>query len=380
MLTLQPGCVLSDINVHLLRNGRMTPVGVAPPTGAGGLCLSGGIGHLLCKYGTSVDQITSIEMVLADGTLKTVDVDSTGDDKELFFAARGAAGTLGVVTRFTMRTYPVEMITGGVWIMEDDANYTATRKLMKLARDMVLEQDAAGNRKLTGSIFPANLPPEPFLPEELHGKPCTLMFAGVFGTDDEAQAMINLFCDRPVIMGKPPAPMPFTVFNQCLSGMMLTFPPFGHYWKGSLVNEFPDDMLDEFVDKWSQHEPIFNGSLVGLDFYGGKGAVEYGSQINEGNDHCCAGLRNFTFAIEVLIYFPPNAGVEEKAKAMARDMVAPLQVHRSACYSNFVDVADLNDHVDLGEELIFSDKMRYQAIKAKVDPKNIFTRNVFKAA
>lgn len=379
MLTLQPGCVLSDINVHLLRHGRMTPVGAAPPVGAGGLCLNGGVGLLQCKYGLSVDQITSIDMVLADGTVKTVDVASTGDDKELFFAARGAAGTLGVVISFSMRTYPAEMITGGLWIMQDDVNYTATRKLMKLARDMVLEQDFSGNRKLTGGIFPSNLPPEPMLPEELHGAPCTVVLAGAFGVDEDAQAMISRFCDRPVLIGKAPAPMPFPILNQCLSAALLTRPPLDNYWQAIMVDELPDDKLDEYMDKWSKHEAIFNASFVGLDFHAGRDGVEFGTKINQGNDHCCSGLRNFMFALEASIYYPPGAGVEEKAKALSRDMLDPLKVHRSACYSNFMDVADVEDGIDSGAELMISDKQRYQAIKAKVDPNNIFTRNVFKA-
>lgn len=64
---------------------------------------------------------------------------------------------------------------------------------------------------LTGLIYAGNAPPEPLIPEELHGVPCTIVFAGAWGTDEAAMDMTKVFCPGEVIFGKPPAPMPFNV-------------------------------------------------------------------------------------------------------------------------------------------------------------------------
>lgn len=222
-VTMESGCLLGDVNVYLLRYGRMTPVGVAPPTGVGGLCLHGGIGFLTHCYGLSVDHITRLSMVLADGTLKTVNATSVeNDDANLYFAARGNAGSLGIVVSFSMRTFPTKTITGGFWAMLDDDNYTETRCLVKKARDIVLEQEAAGKRTFTGSLFLGNVPPDPNVPEQHHGAPCTLAFIGAFGDDEEeATKLLQPFCNQEIVLGRAPAPMPFNMFNQTMADMFL---------------------------------------------------------------------------------------------------------------------------------------------------------------
>jgi len=262
--------------------------------------------------------------------------------------------------------------------MGDDRNYTETSKLMRKARDMILEQDKVDNRKLTGLIYAGNAPPEPLIPAELHGVPCTIVFAGVWGTDEAAMDMIKVFCPGEVIFGKPPAPMPFNVFNQLLSGLFLNFGPLANYYKGEMVSEFPEDKLDAFMDIWSKHEASFDASFVGMDFYGGKGCAEHGNKLTEENDHCVSSLRNFNFSIPALIYFPDAPGMFEKSKALSREMVGIVSELSTTAYSNF--------HTDFGDEVeqehsaksMLSDQLRLKAIKAKVDPKNIFNRLVIK--
>jgi FAD binding domain len=314
-VTVDAGCTLADVNVALMRHNRMAPVGVVPWTGCGGLCLHGGIGLLSHRYGTSCDNITSMDLLLADGTMKHLDFDSTGDDKELFFAARGAASAVGIVTRFTLRTYPLETITGGLWLMEDDDRYSNTRKLIKKARDMVLEQDASGNRKLTGFIYYGNLPPDPGLDPERHHKPCTIVLAGAWGGDDEAAAMVSKLVDRDICIGKPPAPMPFNVLNQLMGPVFLTFPRLGAYYKGVMGHEVPDDRIDAAADLWATHDRAMGTSTVGLDFFGGRAGTEFGTAITAGgHDHCVSSLRNFTFGVPALVYFPNTPAMYEQGR------------------------------------------------------------------
>ena len=152
-VTFGSGATLGDLNISLLREGRHLPVGVAPPTGCG-LILHGGIGYSAFKYGSSVEQIVGARVLLADGeTIKDLTLDSKGDDKELFFAIRGAASTVGIVLEVTCRTYPMENVTAGLFIMEDDDQYSGSAKLTDKALQIVQEQERKVQRTLSGMVY-----------------------------------------------------------------------------------------------------------------------------------------------------------------------------------------------------------------------------------
>lgn len=377
-ITFEPGAMLSDLNIVLLRHGRMTPLGVAPVTGAGGLVLHGGIGWLTWKYGLSVDNIVGVRIVLADGTVRKVGIDSTGDDKELFHAVRGAASTVGVVTEITMRTYPMEMIHGGFWMMEDDEEYTNTKKLSLKARDIVESEEKNGTRTLIGGIYMANFPPHPSIPEHLHGKPCSLCLISIFGDDDKAKDMAHLFADRPIMFGKPPSSMPFNVFNQILSGMFLEFPPFVPYWKAAMLKTVPSDAhMEEFAEGWTAgKKPYMGPSLVGFEFQGGRKGAEHGALINKGNETCAKGTRDYLFAAVALMYTPPDPEFCAVARELARKLHSTFDEQAQADYVNMH--CDVPENNKLLQNSFDGDLNRVTAIKKKVDPKNMFYRKLIK--
>ena len=65
--------------------------------------LGGGHGFLQARHGLISDQFISLKMVLADGSLQTIN-----KSHELWWAVRGAGHNFGVVTSITARIYDIE--------------------------------------------------------------------------------------------------------------------------------------------------------------------------------------------------------------------------------------------------------------------------------
>ncbi|KAM6499462.1 FAD dependent oxidoreductase [Amanita muscaria] len=94
---------LAPYNVNVV-GGRESGVGV------GGLTLGGGYSWLSGQYGLTIDTVTAFELVKPDGTVATVTEQS---DSELFFGLKGGLNNFGIVTRFTLKTFPQTAIWGG---------------------------------------------------------------------------------------------------------------------------------------------------------------------------------------------------------------------------------------------------------------------------
>jgi FAD/FMN-containing dehydrogenase len=68
-LWAQPGATTADISPKAQPFGLALPTGDSASVGLGGLTLGGGIGFLVRKYGLTIDNLLSVELVTADGRL-----------------------------------------------------------------------------------------------------------------------------------------------------------------------------------------------------------------------------------------------------------------------------------------------------------------------
>src|SRR5271170_4487897 len=94
---VEAGCVWGDVDHATHAFGMATPSGFISTTGVAGLTLGGGIGYLTRQYGLTIDNLLSVDMVLADGSFVTASKDENPD---LFWAVSGGGGNFGVVTSF----------------------------------------------------------------------------------------------------------------------------------------------------------------------------------------------------------------------------------------------------------------------------------------
>src|SRR5919108_2294027 len=68
---VQGGATLGDLDRETQLFGLAVPAGVVSTTGVAGLTLHGGTGHLRRKHGLSIDSLLSVDIVTADGQLRT---------------------------------------------------------------------------------------------------------------------------------------------------------------------------------------------------------------------------------------------------------------------------------------------------------------------
>jgi FAD/FMN-containing dehydrogenase len=120
LVTVGGGATIGAVDRVTQTFGRAVPLGVVSATGIAGLTLSGGIGWLRRRFGTSSDALVSAEVVTAEAEVVHASADG---DPELLWALRGGGGNFGAVTAFTYRTAPVgpEVFMVVVFYAGDDA-------------------------------------------------------------------------------------------------------------------------------------------------------------------------------------------------------------------------------------------------------------------
>ena len=155
--TCERGATWGDFNYATHAFGLATTGGIISTTGVGGLTLGGGIGYLSRKYGLSIDNLLSAQVVPRRWIVVTA---SEHEHADLFWALRGGGGNFGVVTSLEFQLHPVKVFTGLIFYELDSAG-----DLLRFFGEFIPTRPS---RTVASPAFQI-APPLPFIPEDRHG-------------------------------------------------------------------------------------------------------------------------------------------------------------------------------------------------------------------
>jgi FAD/FMN-containing dehydrogenase len=219
------GLTLGEFDAATSRYGLATTLGVVSMTGIAGLTLGGGIGWLNGKHGLACDNVVSMDVVTADGQLRTV---NGGQHEDLFWALRGGGGNFGVVVSFTYRLHPVTTVLAGPISYPPDQAADALRLCHQVA------STAPDPLAIAASV---SLGPD--------GKPGVSVVVCWSGPAEEGEAVL-----RPLREFGPPAADAVGLISY---RELQTMPDAGfpsgrlHYWKASFLADPRGDAIDTML-------------------------------------------------------------------------------------------------------------------------------------
>ena len=346
---VEGGCVWADVDHATHPFGLAVPCGFISSTGVGGLTLGGGVGYLTRKYGLTLDNLLSVDMVLADGRFVTANADQNTD---LFWAVRGGGGNFGVVTSFLFQGRPVHTVYGGpiFWPLEK------ADELLHVWQNFILNSPDDVN----GWFGLVTVPPVAPFPVEHHlEKMCAVVCCFTGALEDGAAAYKSLRKFSPPAIDFA-GPIPFPALQSLFDALY----PAGlqWYWKADFFNQYSDEAINLHV-KYGSQLPTMHSTMHIYPINGAAGRVG-------ANDTAWA-YRDANFS-QVVVGVDPDPANNARMIAWAKDYW--LALHPYSAGGGY-----LNMMMDEGEEPVkaaYRDNYaRLSKIKAAVDPENFFHVN-----
>jgi FAD/FMN-containing dehydrogenase len=350
--SVQPGCLLGDVDRETQRHGLATPLGFVSEVGVAGLTLGGGLGYLTRRFGWTVDNLLEVEIVTADGLVRRAARDENAD---LFWAVRGAGANLGVVTSFTFRLHEVgPTVYGGLvaWPFERaDEVLPAYRTLT-----------AEAPRELAVWLILLHAPPAPFVPAEWHGRKICAMavcYSGDLSETNTVLAPIRALGDPVVdLLREQP-------YVEVQSYLDMTEPKgMSHYWKTEYLAELSDDLLST-MQALSAESGLPEAEI---------GVLHVGGALNDrGEDDGAVGNRDARYVIGAKAMWDPDEPDADRFTDWARgawEHLRPFSTGRT--YINFQAADEDEDRV----RATYGDNFgRLVEAKSAYDPENLFRSN-----
>ncbi len=349
-VTIEGGATLGDLDSATQVHSLATPVGINSTTGVAGLTLGGGFGWLSRKYGMTVDNLESAEVVTAAGAVLRA---STTEHPDLFWALRGGGGNFGVVTRFEFRLHPVgpDVLSGLIVYPISEA-----KSVLQQYRQFI----GKAPEELTVWTILRQAPPLPFLPEEVHGKAIIALALIYAGDPKQGEPLIKPLRKFGTPLGEHVGVQPYVAWQKAFDPLLT--PGARNYWKSHNFSTLKDGLLDAvitYIEKLPSPQcEIFFGAIGGATTRPAPDAMAYAH-------------RDTQFIMNVHGRWEEPAD-DERCIGWARDFFnASAPFASGGVYVNFL-TADEGDRVRTAYGPNYD---RLAQVKRKYDPDNLFRMN-----
>ncbi len=347
-----PGCLLKDVDRATQKHGLATVLGFISEVGVSGLTLGGGLGYLTRRFGWTVDNLEEVEIVTADGEIRTA---NRHENADLFWAIRGAGANLGVVTRFTFHLHEVgPTVYGGLIAWPFDR----AEEILRAYRRITTEAP----RELAVWLNLLRAPAAPFVPEQWHGERiCALVvcYSGDLGNVDEVLAPMRALSD-PVVDLLQEQP-----YTQVQSYLDAAEPKGNHYyWKTEYAAELSDRLLSTWRDLAAAC-PIPEAQL---------GILHLGGALNEHDgDDGAVGNRDARYACGVIGIWKPDEPEADTFPQWVRD--AWKRIRPFSTGGNYINFQTADEDEERIWATYGANFDRLVEVKKKYDPDNVFRSN-----
>ncbi|EGQ8135409.1 FAD-binding oxidoreductase [Vibrio parahaemolyticus] len=347
---VEPGCTLGDLDEATQKHGLATPVGINSTTGIAGLTLGGGFGWLSRKYGMTIDNLVSANVVTADGRQLLA---SETENEDLFWALRGGGGNFGIVTQFEFQLHPVgpEVLSGLIVFPFEQAKSVITQ---------FAKFTESAPEELSVWMVSRKAPPLPFLPESVHGKEVVVLAICYAGDPSEGEKLIAPLRDFGDAHGEHVGVQPFAAWQQAFDPLLT--PGARNYWKSHNFNSLSEGVIDaaiEYAGKLPSPQcEIFIASLGCAASRPDPESMAYSS-------------RDANYVLNVHGRWD-SAEDDQACIAWARDFFAKTKPYANGgAYINFLT----QDEAERTESAYGPTYTRLQEVKKKFDPNNLFRMN-----
>jgi hypothetical protein len=346
----QAGVLLGELDHETQAFGLAVPAGIVTHTGLAGLTLGGGIGWLMRKYGLTIDQLLSVDVVTAEGELVKA---SETENPDLFWGIRGGGGNFGIVTEFEFRLNtlgPIVLAGPIFWPIE------ASPDVLRFYREWIAEAPD----DLMTIVVHRKAPPLPFVPRGLHGKLIVGVVCCYAGAVEEGERFVKPLKE----FGSPVldlcVPKPFLVHQAMFD------PSFPHGWWYYMRSCDLADLTDEVIDITVEHSLRIDSPLTAFPIWQRGGAA---ARVDE--DETAFGGRGAGYTFNITAATETAEGFEVE-REWVRNFWSALKPHHTGVYVNFL--------MEEGEERIrqaYGAKKydRLKELKRRYDPDNLFRLN-----
>jgi FAD/FMN-containing dehydrogenase len=350
---VQGGATLGDVDRETQLYGLAVPAGVVSTTGVAGLTLHGGAGHLRRKYGLTIDNLLSVDIVTADGVPRRA---SATENEDLFWAVRGAGSNFGVVTSFEFQAHPLGpmVMVGAVFYPFEDV-----KTLLPAWRDCV----ASAPRELSSIALCWSVPPHEPFPVEHHGRPVFVVAGMYAGPVEEGEPIVQPLRE----LGEPlidlSGPWPWLGLQ---SGFDALYPKGGlYYWKSRALAGLSDAAIEEIAEFAGRRPSPLTDIVV---WHNG------GAMSDVGETDTAYGGRDANFLVTGEASWDDPA-LTDDAIAWGREFWDAMGRHSTGgMYLNFAGFGEETETlVKAGHGTNYK---RLTELKAKYDPTNVFRMNL----